>query len=574
LSRVLDRLVDLAVRRPWALLTAILAVLAASMAIAIAGAGGLPIGSLAPSGSAAGQPDLIVATTGRMPADSAVYRVALRVISSQVRADAAISQVQQGPVSGDGRATSLLVSFSGLNASERQDAVERIESGIDPGPLEVSYGGEVATLLEARHDLAHDFWRLELIAMPFVALVLAIALGPRLAAAPVLSAATAISGTLAGLVVIGLLTDVSLLGMAPAAVVGLVLGVQGSTAFFARYRAEAQRVESDEAIRRAVIAAAELAIPVAIAATLVTTGLLATDVNQAGSMIVACGLAAAFALASALVCAPAIVSLGGDDRHQKGEAPVARWLERRPARLVGWLAGSRGRTLAFVGIFALLMLAAAGPLLHGQSAPFSAADLPEGSSAAGAASLAGVSAGEGGGSSLFTDLPLAAAVSAVAMAVVFGIGFRSRRAPLPLAIASLLPAAAACGLCVLVFQDGHLASALNQSRQGALETGAVASLLVALVSVSAARSAAGLQAARDMETLGLDAEWTAYSTASLILPAAVIASLIGAAATGVLAGADLYTAREFGLAVAVGLLIDVVLLRPAQVATLARWGPG
>ncbi len=571
---MLDRVVDLAVRRPWALLTTSLAVLVALVAIGVVGAEGLPIGSLAPSGSAAGQPDLVVATTGRMPVESAVYRVALRVISSQVRSDASVAQVLQGPVSGDGRSTSLLVSFQGLGASARQDAVEQIEDGIDPGPLEVSYGGEVATLLEARHDLAHDFWKLELLALPFVALVLALALGPRLAAAPVISAATALAGALAGLVLIGLVTDVSLLGIAPAAVVGLVLGVQAPTAFFARYRAEAQRVGPDEAIRRAVIAAAELAIPVAIAATLVTAGLLATDVNQAGSMIVACGLAAALALASALVSAPAIASLAAGDRHVNGEAPVALWLERHPARLVGWLAGSGGRTVAFAATGAVLVLAAAVPLLHGQSAPFSAADLPQGSSASHAASLAGVSAHDGGGSSLFSDLPLAAGVSFVAMALVFGVGFRSRRAPVPLALASLLPAAAACGLCVLVFQDGHLAGAINQSRQGALETGAVASLLVALVSVSAARSAAGLQAALDMEALGLDPEWTAYSTASLVLPAAIIASLIGAAATGVLAGADLYTAREFGLAVAVGLLVDVVLLRPAQIATLARWGPG
>src|SRR4051794_14857475 len=63
--RVLDRLVELAVRRPWALLATGLAVLAASLAIAIAGGGGLPIGSLAPAGSATGQPDFIVATTGR-----------------------------------------------------------------------------------------------------------------------------------------------------------------------------------------------------------------------------------------------------------------------------------------------------------------------------------------------------------------------------------------------------------------------------------------------------------------------------------------------------------------------------
>ena len=93
------RLVDLAVRRPWALLVGNLVFLAASMALAIAGTNGLSIGSLAPAGSAGGEPDLIVATTGRVPVDSGVYRVALRVISSQVRSDAAVAQVRQGSVS-------------------------------------------------------------------------------------------------------------------------------------------------------------------------------------------------------------------------------------------------------------------------------------------------------------------------------------------------------------------------------------------------------------------------------------------------------------------------------------------
>jgi hypothetical protein len=56
------------------------------------------------------------------------------------------------------------------------------------------------------------------------------------------------------------------------------------------------------------------------------------------------------------------------------------------------------------------------------------------------------------------------------------------------------------------------------------------------------------------------------------VPAAICSTLVTAAAAGVLAGSDLYPAREFGLAVAAGLLIDLVLLRVPLVAALARWG--
>jgi len=565
--------VDLAARRPWALLAANLLFLAAVMAVAIAGANSLPIGATSASGSTSGEPDLIIATTGRDRARSGTYRVALRVISSQVQTDTGVARVRRGPVSEDGRSTSLIVTLAGASASDRQETVERIEAGIDPGPLKVAYGGEVATLLDARHELATDFWKLELLAMPFAALILALALGARLAAAPIICAITAIAGALAGLVLLGLVADVSLLGSAPAAVVGLVLGIEAPCALFARFRAEeAMRTPRPEALRRAVHATADLAIPAVVAASLVTAGLVATSLDQAPSMIVGCTLAAALALGSALVCSPAIVWLSGDDRHATGRAPVTVWLARGPARLAGRLAGSRRSTVLAACICAALMLAAAIPLVHAQGQPFSALDLPADSSAAEATELAGV-VGGGGGDAVFGDLPLAAGVAAVALVVVLGVLFRSRLA-LPVGVASLLPATAACGLCVLVFQDGHLAGEIGLSRQDALESGAAASLLVALASVSAARSASAMQAEQEAASGGLQPGWAAQWIASLLVPGAIVATLIGAAATGVLAGASLYSAREFGLAVAVGLLLDLILVRLPLIAALARRSPG
>jgi hypothetical protein len=569
---VVAGLVDLAARRPWALLAANLLFLAAVMAVAVAGADDLPIGSTARSGSVGGEPDLIVATTGRVPVHSGVYRVALRVISSQVESDAAVADLRQGPVSDDGRSTSLLVSLGGLDASAKQDAVERIEAGVDPGPLKVSYGGVVATLLDARHELARDFWKLELAAMPFAALVLALALGARLAWAPVMSAATGIAGSLAGLVLLGLVADVSLLGSAPAAVVGLVLGIEAPCALFARFRAEAARVALPEALSRAIRSTLDLAIPTAIAASLVTVALVATSLDQAPSMIVGCAAAAVLALGSALVCAPAVVWLAGDDQHATGRAPVAAWLARWPASLAERLARSRRRT-ALAGLIGVaLMVAAAIPLIHAQGQPFSVLDLPAGSPARTATKLAGVTS-SGGEDPVFGDLPIAAGVAAVALFVVLGLAFRTRLA-LPVGVASLLPAAAACGLCVLVFQDGHLAGAIGQARQGGLESGAAASLLVALASVSAARSAGVMQASQEATAGGLKPERAAQWMAFLLAPGVIVATLIGAAATGVLAGATLYPAREFGLAVAVGLLLDLIMVRLPLTAALAHREPG
>ncbi len=574
-------LADLALRRPGVLLAGNLAVLALAVILAAGAPGRLGIGSSVVGRGEAAQPDLVIATTGPAPVHSGAYQVALRVISAQLRSDAAVASVRSGPVSPDGRSTSLVASLASDDEGDRQRAVERIEREVDPGPLRVAYGGEVATLLQARHDLSSDLWKLELLAVPLALLVLLVALGPRLAIAPVLCASTAIAGSLAGLRLVGGLADVSLLGVAPAAVLGLALGVEAPCLLAARFRDELASASGEEAIRRVLTGAGEVALPLVIAVAAATAGLLATTVDQAPSMVLACALAAGLALGSALVCVPALLALSGAREaktiDESASEPPLAWA---PRTLAGNLARTPIRTALAATIAVAIMVAAATPLLHADSRPFSATDLPARSQAAKAAAL---TAGKGrgvatrsqaevpdGGGSLFGKLLLAAAVSVAALALVLAIAFSPRA--IPAAIVSLLPAAAACGLCVLIFQDGHLAGAIGQRGQGALETSAVASLLTALVAVSATRAVTAVRAARGERSLGLEPELAAETAAAFTVPAAICATLITAAAAGVLAGSDLYPAREFGLAVAAGLLIDLILLRVPLVAAFARWG--
>ena len=578
-ATVAARLADLALRRPWALVASNLAVLAAAIALALGAPGHLGVGSLALSGPTtpgAGEADLVIATTGRAPVHSGVYRVALQVISSNVRAGGDVAALRRGPVSPDGRSTSLLVYLSG-SATERQQAVERIESGLDAGPLQVSYGGGVASLLEARHDLAGDVWQLELLALPLALLVLVAALGVRLAIVPVVSAATAIAAALAGLRVVGAVAHLSLLGIAPAAVLGLALGVEVACLLIARFRDEATlRASIDQGLRRALDGAGRLALPLAAAATAATVGVLATTLDQGPSMVIGCALAAVFAVVSALVFGSAlIVLLGRRTSAADGAAPGEPRLGRPPRLLAGFLARSGLRTAVTAVVVIAVMVAAAAPLLHASSRPFSATDLPADSQAREATALvagtpAGTPGGGAGGQSIFPKLGLAAGISAGVLALVLLLSFRTLRT-IPVAVVALLPAAAACGLCVLVFQDGHLAGTLGQDRQGALETGAVASLLTALAAVCAARAVTAIRAARGERALGLEPLGAAESAAALTVPAAITATVIAAAAGAVLAGSDLYSAREFGLAVAAGLVIDLVLVRVPLVTALARW---
>jgi RND superfamily putative drug exporter len=581
-------LADLALRRPGVLLAGNIAVLAVSLILAVGAPGRLGIGSLALGGSQGDhgpQPDLVVAVTGPAPVRSGPYRVALRVISSQLSSDPAVARVRRGGISAGGHATSLAVSLTAGDDAARRRAVGRIEGEIDPGPLRVQYGGEVATLVQARENLSGDLWKLELLAAPVALAVLVFALGPSLAIAPVLCAATAVAGALAGLRIAGAAADVSLLGIAPAAVLGLALGVEAPCLIVASFRDDASG-SPEEAVSRAVAAMGRLALPLGMGAIAASAGLLAIGLDQAPSMVLAGALAIGLALGSGLICVPALLAFAIRNRWRTDGGVGSREprLARAPSVAAVFLARSRARTALVAAVAVAVMAAAALPLVHADSRPLSAADLPPGSDAARAVVTVArarhgrsaapeisptVASGAGDGS-LFGELPLAVAAFGAALALVLGIAFSPRA--IPAAIVSLLPAAAACGLCVLVFQEGHLAGAIAQRRQGALETGAAASLLAAIASISAARTASAIRAAREERGLGLDVAFAAETSASLTVPATICATLVVAPAAAVLAGSDLYPAREFGLAVAVGLVIDLVLLRVPLLAALVRWG--
>ncbi len=570
------------------MLAAQLAVLAVFLAFAIGAPERLGVGSLtleeaSSAGSGEAGADLVIATTGDVPVRSRIYRVALQAISLQVRLDSEVASVSRGPISADGRSIALLVSLAPEDETARQRAVERIEEEIDPGPLRLAFGGTVVTAHDARHELADDLGTLELLVVPLVVLIAIAAFGLRLAAAPLLCAATAIAGALAALRLADGFAEVSLLGIAPGAVVGLALGVEAPSMLVARFRDEASMSEPAEALREAMHGGGAMVLPFALATTAATTGVLVTPLEQGPSMVLACVVACVLAVASSLVAVPALVALEiKRGKNAKESSPGVRGGEAAGI-LSGFVARSRARSAVSVVVAVVVMALAAVPLLHGESRPFSAADLPGGSEARAAQRALGPLDDAGGGAeaaaaddraegqSLFPKLVLAAAVSAGALALVFAMGFRSLRL-IPVAIATLLPAAAACGLCVLAYQDWH-PSWLVVHREGALETGALASLLVALAVVSANRGVAAIQAVRDERFLGLGPDVAAETASALTVPAAAAATVVAAAMAGVLAGSDLDPARQFGLAITAGVIVDLVLLRVPLIVALARWGP-
>ncbi|MGH3075056.1 MAG: hypothetical protein ACRDQC_09025, partial [Gaiellales bacterium] len=400
-------------------------------------------------------------------------------------------------------------------------------------------------------------------------------------------AAIAIAGALAGLRLIDALGDLSLLGIAPAAVVGLALGIEVPCLMLARFGDEAASVSHAEAVRRALAATGAGAPTLVGAAVLATAGLLITGLDQALSIVLACLLAAGLAVGAALLSVPALLALAGPRSASRLSTAMGEpRLSAVPREVAAFLVRSRARTAVAAAVVVAIMAVAALPSLHAESRSFSAADLPRTSEVAKATALAardthragdgerraarasGTAAGDT--QSLVDELPLAAAISAAALALLVGIVFSPR--VIVVAVVALLPAAAACGLCVLVFQDGHLAGAIGQARQGVLETGALASLLACLAALGGARAVTTIGAVRGERSFGLSPLRAAEAAAAFTVPAAILATLLAAAATGALAGSDLYPVREFGLAVAAGLVIDLVLVRVPLVAALSRWG--
>jgi uncharacterized membrane protein YdfJ with MMPL/SSD domain len=569
---MLGALADLALKRPWGLLAANVAVAAAAVVASLGAPSELGIGSTRLEGS--GDSDLVVVLRGDVAADTRVFEVAEDVITAQVETDPAVASVapQRTGGSDDAGRVVLVGEFEDVSQAERQEAVERLEEGIDPGPLRVEIGGETAVLTEARRSLGGDLWRVELLVLPLVLLAMAAAIRPRLVGAPVLATVTAVAGTLALMRLAGTVVDVSLLGIAAGAVVGVVLGIELPAMVADLRRDEAALSPEPRALHHAVGEGALRTALIAGAASLPALALLLTPLDQAASLALGCALAAWLAAASALTGTPALLRLleteatveTGVEAADAEEAHELRWLRQ----LLGAVAETPWRTVAALAIGLAPLVALGAAAADGLSTPLAATDLPRGSEARTATEA--VAGAVNGAGSLFSDLPLVAAVAG-ALLGVGALAWTRRPGSLLAVPAGLLPAAGALGACVLVFQDGHLASALDVTARDALDTGAVAALVCALAAVGAARSAAALAAIRAERRLGVAPAGAAEFAGAFTMPAVTAATVAGAAMAGALVAPDLYVAKEFGFAVAVGLVLDLLLVRVALLAALARW---
>lgn len=575
---MLDGAASAAWRRPWAFLAAAAGLLVALLAIAWGAPDGLGHGP--PSAGEPERPDLIVLTSAETRLSPQVSGVALDTITANLEADPGVDAVTLRDPSRDPGLAVLEVSLSERDAGDRRATAERLEAEIDPGPLQVSVGGRIAELEEAEAVVRDDIWRLELLVVPLALLLLVATVGPRLALGPPVCAAIAVAGALAGLRLAGGLGDPSALAIVPAAAVGLALGIELPLLLAARWEDESRLAGPAEALRATLAEGAGPLAFAALAAVLASAGLVATSYGPAASIVLGCGLAATWALVGSAMVMPALFALSA----RRGAAGDENGLPERDRRLASVLAGlprvltRRGLPVGLATVLATAAcLALAYPALDATSEALSARDLPSGSvpaqveRAAGAPQGGGDAAGPAGqGGSLLSRLPLAAAVAAGLLAVAFAGRSRSLRAA-PAAVAALLPAAAACGVAALVLGEDALVR-LGIGDPGPLSAGAVAAATSTLAAVAGARTAASLDAIRYERELDPGPPGVAERAAGLAMPAAAVGTMIAASAAGAVMGIELDPARQFGLLVLAGLLVDLLLVRSVALAAMARWG--
>lgn len=449
---------------------------------------------------------LEIRVSGAVPVRSGPFKVTLGTMRSSLRATPGVVAVRRGPVSGRGRTTTLVVRLSD-DAGQAQEAVEEIEANLDAGLLRISFAGGGADLREARSQTIDDL-PLLLLATPLVALLAIVALGARGALATLFAAAASVLGAGALCVGASLLIDVSVLALVGAAAAGVPCAVL--LCGLARSGAPPRG-----------LAAAALASAAAFG-TLAALGVGYLAAVAAGG-----------ALASLLSAPLAVAAISAASSLWGLPAGGGRPLQRAFDRLAG--VGGRSRiAAAAVALAALAALAALSiPAIRLDPAALGAPTPPS------------------------IELWRGLVAAGAGIAIVAAIAAATSRRPLA-ALTSALAAAgagsAAAGLTVLVFQDGNLSQLLDFDR-GPVSVGALAAAVVAVAAASASQGVATLG---DDRTMGRAAA------------AGALASLVAALLAATLLASSLVFAKTFGFVVAVGLLLDLLLVRGILGAALTR----
>jgi len=267
-----------------------------------------------------------------------------------------------------------------LAADEGMGAFQRLRAQLRSDRLVIELGGELATYVDVREQLAKDIWNAEVVSFILLAILLVWVFGSVVAAAlPLIIGGVTIVLSAALLKFFTLFTDVSVYAANVVSMLGLGLAIDYGLFIVSRYREELARGGSPQVILFATLATAGRTVAysgLTVAASLFCLLLMPQRFFQ--NMGLAGGISVGSAMLTSVLLLPALLALLGP-RVNRLALPVLAKRSARQDDSGGWYRFSkfvmRHAVLVLLGAF--LLLGAMGmPVLHMQIGPSDSKSLP------------------------------------------------------------------------------------------------------------------------------------------------------------------------------------------------------
>lgn len=323
-----------------------------------------------------------------MPAavDDPAFRDAVESALASIGGNPDVSSVESYYSSGDqrlraasGRLTYALVKLK-LGNDEGMQAFQRLRGQLHSDRLDIRLGGELATYVDVREQLAEDIWNAEVVSFALLAVLLVWVFGSAVAATlPLIIGGVTIILSAALLKLFTLFTDVSVYSANVVSMLGLGLAIDYGLFIVSRYREELALGGPLDKVLFTTLATAGRTVAfsgLTVAASLFCLLLMPQRFFQ--NMGLAGGISVGSAMLTSVILLPALLAVLGP-RVNRLALPV---LARRTARqdgVGGWYRFSqfvmRHAVVVLIGSF--LLLAAMGvPVLHLEIGPSDSKSLP------------------------------------------------------------------------------------------------------------------------------------------------------------------------------------------------------
>lgn len=259
-------------------------------------------------GGASGQLVLVAPAGERI--DSPETLPVIETAAQDLGGVAGVGDVSAEAISADGTAVLLSVRFAGPvdeitpEAADQVAAIGATLADDLPDGSQVAIGGEAFAGFEVPHDNLG-----ELIGIGLAFLVLLVTFGSGIAAGlPLIAAITVVGVTLAGLGVVGVVTEVSATAPVLATMLGLALGIDYALfVLFRHLRHLREGMSAQESIARSVATAGSAVVFAGLTVVIALVGLVIVDIPFLTAMGLAAAAAVALAVLSAITLLPALL---------------------------------------------------------------------------------------------------------------------------------------------------------------------------------------------------------------------------------------------------------------------------